>query len=216
MKTAIIAGSSGLIGGNVLEALLHDDRYSKVVAIGRRKIEISNSKLEQRIVDFDHLGEVDLSGNDIFCCLGTTIKKAGSQANFRQVDFNYPLNLAERSSACGAEHFMLVSSIGADPKSKVFYSRIKGETEEVVSGCQFKAVHIFRPSILLGPRPEFRLGESIGKAVMLGFGFLLTGRFKKYRAIKGSTVASAMIKYANQSEEGIFVYDSAEIQRAVQ
>lgn len=213
MKTAIVAGGSGLIGSNVLDLLLNDDRYSRVISIGRRKLDISHPKLDQQTVDFDHLENVDLSSDDVFCCLGTTIKKAGSQSNFRKVDFNYPHNVAERARECGASNFLLVSSLGADPKSKIFYNQIKGETEQVITQFQYKKTHIFRPSILLGARSEFRLGETIGKVVMVAFSLLLLGPLKNYKAIKGSTVAAAMLHFANQQEVGLFVHESAELKQ---
>jgi len=215
MKTAVIAGSSGLIGGILTKLLLEDKRYSKVISLGRRKLDISDPKLEQKIVDFNNLDEVDLACDDVFCGLGTTIKQAGSQANFRKVDFNYPANLAERSQVCGAKRFLLVSSLGADSKSKVFYSKVKGETEAVIAQVGLETVHIFRPSILLGARKEFRMGELLGKAAMKGLGFMMLGRLKKYRAIQASTVAKSMLYYANQPEVGLFIHESNQIQDSV-
>ena len=213
MKTAVVAGGTGLIGRNLLDLLLDDNRYDKVVSIGRKKIDLTHPKLEQQIVDFDKLDEADLAGDDVFCCLGTTIKKAGTQANFRKVDFNYPHNLAEKTLEDGASSFLLVSSIGADPESKIFYNRIKGETEDVITQFKFKTTHIFRPSILLGARPEFRFGETLGKAAIVVFGPLLFGPFKNYRAVKGSSVAAAMLYFAIQPEQGLFIHESAEIQQ---
>ena len=215
MKTAVIAGSRGLIGEILTKLLLNDNMYGKVISLGRRKLDISNPKLEQKIVDFNNLDKVELPCDDVFCCLGTTIKKAGSQANFRKVDFNFPANLAERSKASRAKRFLLVSSLGADAKSKVFYSSVKGETEAVIAQTGFETVHIFRPSILLGARKEFRMGELLGKAAMNVLGFMMLGKLKKYRGIQASTVAKSMIYYANQPEMGLFFHESDQIQDSV-
>jgi uncharacterized protein YbjT (DUF2867 family) len=213
MKTAVIAGSSGLIGRQVLNILLEDEGYSKVISLGRSELGIIHPKLEQRIVDFDHLDQIDLTCDDVFCCLGTTMKKAGSQANFRKVDFNYPHNLAARTLECGAGKFLLVSSLGADPGSNIFYNRIKGETEQVITQLQFQTTHIFRPSILLGHRSEFRLGETIGKVIMMATGLAMIGPLKNYKPVKSSSVAVAMVHFAKQPEEGLFIHESSEVRQ---
>ncbi len=213
MKTAVIAGYSGLIGSQLLSLLLAENTYRKVIAIGRRKLALKHPKLVQEIVDFDNLQLAANQVDDVFCCLGTTIKKAGSQEKFRLVDFQYPVNLANACLSRGAQKFLLVSSLGADENSAVFYNRVKGEVEKAVSQLGFTRIDILRPSLLLGHRDEFRLAESMGKLFMRGFGFLFFGPLKKYRAINSARVARAMLRFANETDQGIFVHESDELQQ---
>ena len=216
MKTALIAGASGLIGGFLLPILLKDSRYSRVISVGRRKLGIEHPKLTEVIVDMDDLPAMEKEKiDDVFCCLGTTIKKAGSKENFRRVDFQYPLNLAEFGLAYDARRYTLVSSMGADEESKIFYSRTKGEVEKVVATIGYNRVDIMRPSALLGPRKEFRLGERLGIILLRLFGFLLIGKAKKYRAIEAETVAKAMDKLMLEEKPGVFIHESDEIKEIV-
>lgn len=216
MKTALIAGASGLIGGFLLPILLEDSRYSRVISVGRRKLGIDHPKLTEVIVDMDDFPVMEKAKiDDVFCCLGTTIKKAGSKENFRKVDFQYPLNLAEFGLAHDARRYTLVSSMGADAESKIFYSRTKGEVEKVVSAIGYNRVDIMRPSALLGPRKEFRLGERVGIILLLLFGFLLIGKARKYRAIQAETVAKAMDKLMVEEKPGVFIHESDEIKEIV-
>src|SRR2546422_227594 len=129
-RTALLAGATGLVGGHVLRLLLADESYQKITVLSRRGLPVTSPKLQQRLIDFDHLADLDVPRvDDVFCCLGTTIKKAGSQEAFRKVDFGYVEALARIAARAGAKQFLLVSAIGADAKSRVFYSRVKGETE---------------------------------------------------------------------------------------
>jgi uncharacterized protein YbjT (DUF2867 family) len=166
------------------------------------------------VVDFDHLEKQRnaLQGHDVFCCLGTTIRAAGSQTAFRKVDFTYVVQAASIASANGAEQFLLVSSLGADKNSRAFYTRVKGEVEEAVSKLPFKAVEIFRPSVLIGNRKESRFNETFAIAVMKLISVVLVGRFRRYRAIEAKTVAQAMLSAAKQQSTGIMVYNSERIQ----
>jgi uncharacterized protein YbjT (DUF2867 family) len=149
----------------------------------------------------------------VFCCLGTTIKKAGSQEVFRKVDYAYPLRIAELAIANGAEQLLIVTALGADPNSRIFYNRVKGEIEQAISKIPFRAIHIFRPSILVGNRRESRPGERIGIAAMKFFSFLMVGSWRKYRPIRAELVARAMIAAAKMSRYGISIYESDEIMR---
>ena len=135
MKTALIAGHSGLVGGELLQLLLNSDKYNKVIAVGRREIDVQHPKLTQQIVDFNKL-EIDGKVDDIFCCLGTTIKKAGSQEKFRLVDYQYPINLGLAGLKAGASAYLLVSAHGASANSSIFYSRVKGEVEEGIQSLK--------------------------------------------------------------------------------
>jgi uncharacterized protein YbjT (DUF2867 family) len=208
-RTALVAGATGLIGGHVLDLLLAEARWSRVVTVGRRATGQQHAKLEQRVLDLGDLETVsDLPRvDDVFCCLGTTIKQAESQPAFRLVDHDFVVGLARAGLRAGATQFLLVSAIGADPESRVFYSRVKGETEAAIRRLPYEAIQIFRPSLLLGDRPEFRLGERIatlGAPVMTG---LLFGRLRRYRPIQAGTVARAMVTIAKDAPRGPNVYE---------
>ncbi|MFT4033320.1 MAG: oxidoreductase [Siphonobacter sp.] len=214
-KTALIIGASGLVGSNLIFKLLQSDRYDRVISLTRRSMHIKHSKLDERIVDFDHLTTQDFAGvNDIFCCLGTTIKKAGSQEAFRKVDFDYPLNVAKLAIAAGASQYLLVSSIGANAQSSIFYTRTKGEIEAAINALGFPSYAIFRPSTLLGKRKEFRLGEEIGKALdlLLSPITLLVPPLRRYKGIQALKVAKAMLAIASQEVPGKHIIQSDEMQ----
>jgi uncharacterized protein YbjT (DUF2867 family) len=213
-KSALVVGATGLIGGHCLKLLLDDDAYSKVSVITRRQLQLKHEKLEQCVIDFDQLEHHAsfIKANDVFCCLGSTIKKAGSQENFSKVDFAYPYQIAQIASANGSEQFLIVTSIGANPQSSVFYYRIKGEVENAVSTLPFRGVHIFRPSMLLGKREEFRLRDQVGAIVMRMLSFGMIGRWRKFRVIRASAVAHAMIQVAKRNLSGVNVFESNHIQ----
>jgi uncharacterized protein YbjT (DUF2867 family) len=205
-RTAVLAGASGLVGGYCLEALLREPRYERVIALVRRPLARRHEKLAEE--ELDRVDELAFPAEaDIFCALGTTMRKAGSKAAFRQVDFERPKRLAERGAVCGAAQFVLVSSVGADTRSRNFYLRVKGETEREVAALPFRAVHIFRPSFLTGPRVENRPGEKLAMAVAKKLGFLLRGGLEKYRAIPAETVGRAMVAAALRDERGVCIYD---------
>ena len=214
MRSALLVGASGLIGRSCLDALLRDEVYSKVTVFVRKPLPIQHPKLQQQVVDFDqleyhaHLIKCDA----IFCCLGTTIKQAGSQDAFYRVDFAYPYNIATIASRNGVGQFLIVTALGASSRSGVFYNRVKGNVEEAISGLKFSAIHIFRPSLLLGNRTEFRLGEKIAMSLFSIFGFILIGRWRKYRAIRASVVAEAMVTMAKLDLQGRRTYESDVIQ----
>jgi len=211
MPVALIAGATGLTGGHLLELLLKDSYYSSVIAITRKPLGRSDAKLSNVVIDFDKLSEaVDaLRADDVFCCLGTTIKRAGSQAAFRKVDYEYPLQLAQATQRLGARQFLIVTALGSDKSSSIFYNRVKGEVEEAIGKVGFPGYHIFQPSMLLGDRTEDRSGESAGKAVMKLLGFLIP---KKYKAIEGIRVARGMLHVAKQNVPGRIVHSSGELQ----
>jgi uncharacterized protein YbjT (DUF2867 family) len=217
-RIAVLAGATGLVGGRCFEALLHSPDYARVIVLTRRlpfnyvSIARPHAEVDPRRVDFDHLSATDLAGaNDVFCALGTTIKKAGSQVAFRKVDHEYVVNLARAAVEAGAKRFMLVSSVGADPHSGNFYLRVKGETEQAISALPFESVHIFRPGLLLGHRAEKRTGEGLAQLVMSKVNFLLAGGLRKYRAITAETVAKAMVRVAGTNTTGVHTYHFDEI-----
>jgi len=212
-KTALIFGATGLIGGHLLDLLLQHTAYQKVVTFGRSKIEKSHPKLTQEIVDFDqpdtfaHL----VKGDDIFCCLGTTRKKAGKEG-FYKVDFTYCFNAAKLGLDNGAKQFLLISSMGADADSMFYYNQVKGEIEDALKKLSYPSIRILQPSLLLGEREESRLGESIAQKVMGGIDKVAGNVLGKYGPIEAKEVAQAMI-YAAQSEvKGVQVYDSQELE----
>lgn len=212
-KTAALLGASGLIGGFCLQTLLGDPGYTEITALNRRPLLLSaHPKLMQKVVDFEALIPADVQGaDDIFCALGTTIRKAGSQAAFRRVDLEYPLAAARAARQAGTTQFVLVSSVGADPASKNFYLRTKGELERELAGVDFRALHIFRPSLLLGRREEFRLGERMMTALAPVFNAAMIGGLRRYRAISAAVVGKAMVVAAGQRKSGTFMYEHDEI-----
>lgn len=212
-RTALVAGATGLIGGHLVKLLVADPAYEKVVVLARRRLEnIASPKLQTIIADFDAL-DAALSGiavDDAFCALGTTIKVAGSQEAFRKVDHDYIAAFARAAKAAGARRFLLVSAMGADANSSIFYSRVKGETERAIRSIGFESLHIFRPGLLLGERREKRTGEEIGAALTPFLNPLMLGPLRAYRSIKSETVARAMAGAALSGGAGdhIHTYDA--------
>lgn len=215
-KNALILGATGLVGEECLRLLLQDQNYSNVKALVRRPLSIHHHKLQVIIADFEKLHSIsqEINADDVFCCIGTTIGKAGSQQAFRKVDFDIPLQTATLALLNGAQQFILCSSIGADAASSVFYSRVKGELENEVSKLGYKSVIIFRPSILLGDRKEQRTGEAIGRFVAEKFSFLFAGPLKKYAGAPITILAKKMVELANAGNKGIRIFENEEIIQA--
>ncbi len=217
-KTALVAGATGLIGQQLVDELLQLDNYSEVRVLVRGPIEKHHPKLIKVLFDFDHPDVSLVQGDDVFCCLGTTMKKAGSKEAFFIVDHDYPLQIARAAIQNGSNQYLIVTAMGADPSSSFFYNRVKGKLEEDLKKVGFSALHIFRPSLLLGNREEKRLGEKIGEAVMNFFNPLMVGPLKKYRAIDSAKVAKAMViaaqdPLADQVPQGAFIHESDQMQR---
>lgn len=212
-RSALLAGATGLVGWQLLNLLLSDPFYSRVYVLTRRKISLNHPRLEQLILDFDRLPEHDLPKvEDVFCCLGTTMKKAGSKAAFRKVDYDYPLVLAQEAAKKGASRYLLVTAMGANRSSLFFYNRVKGEVEEAISKLvQYKAVYVFRPSLLLGHRKEDRTGEAFAQKITRLLRPLMVGPFRKYRPIQAHVVAEGMLAAAKSDERGVVLYSSEQI-----
>jgi uncharacterized protein YbjT (DUF2867 family) len=210
MKTALIAGGTGLIGGQLLQRLLASDQYKTVIAVTRKNLP-PHTKLTQVMMGKDILGAFDPTWriDDVFCCLGTTMAKAHSKEKFYQVDFTYPFLLAEKGFALGAKQYLLVSALGANKKSSIYYNQVKGEIEEAIAGVGFETVHIFRPSLLLGLRAEKRSAEDAAKFFYKIFGFLIPA---KYKAIESLKIARAMVHFASHNQKGNFIHESVELQ----
>jgi len=214
-KIAVVAGATGLIGSELVKILLADDYYASIIQLSRKKTGISHPKLREYVIDFNNLDYElkDISADDVYCCLGTTMKQAGSREAFRKVDYEYVVSLAEIMQKKGTRQFLVVSAMGANPKSSIFYNKVKGEMELTIKNIPFPAIHIFRPSLLLGNRSEKRSGEKFAIFIFKSLKFLFVGSFRKFRGIEGSVVANAMVKIAASRGEGIFTYESEMISK---
>jgi uncharacterized protein YbjT (DUF2867 family) len=207
---ALIAGATGLVGSSLLDLLLKSDRYSKVISLQRGHAKVTNPKLVTIQTDFTNLDSIILPDvTEVFCCLGTTIKKAGSKEQFRKVDYEFPLALAKLGAKAHAKHFLIVTAMGANASSFFFYNKVKGEVEQQLSVLTgIPAVSVLRPSLLLGKRAEKRTGESIGIVLAEGINNL----FKTSIGIQAADVAKAMYALAKKSKQkGITYYASNRI-----
>ncbi|MGH7700800.1 MAG: NAD-dependent epimerase/dehydratase family protein [Gemmatimonadales bacterium] len=213
MKTALLAGASGLVGSRLLRLVLDDPGYERVTALVRRGLPLQHKKLVQREIDFEMLAELGNvpRADDVFCCLGTTMKQAGSREAFYRVDCTYVHELARLAAAQRARQFLLVSALGANPRSRIFYNRVKGEVEEAVKRIAFESIHIFRPSFLTGPRAERRLGERIAIPLFRALSPLMIGPLRRSRPIPAETVARAIVRVARKAQRGVHVYPSDQI-----
>lgn len=209
--TALVAGASGLIGGHLLDALLADPDHAEVHSLGRRPLPQQHPKLHQHTVDFARLEDTPLPpAQEAFCCLGTTIKKAGSQEAFRAVDHDAVLAFARAARRSGVQRFLVVTALGADPDARVFYNRVKGEVERDLRGMGFESLVILQPSLLLGDRAESRPGERVAIIASRVLAPLL--RPLASRPIEANTVARAMLALAKQAPGGTRVVPSGELQ----
>ncbi|ETZ24437.1 NAD-dependent epimerase/dehydratase family protein [Pedobacter sp. V48] len=213
-KKAILLGATGLIGNNLLAQLLNNPNYSEVLAIGRKKLNIEHPKLKELVVDFDHITQyaADITGDVVFCCLGTTNSKTPDKVQYKKIDYWYPLDIGSIAQNNGATSYHLISSMGADINSSLFYPKTKGEVERDLKAIPFKSIYIYRPSLLDGDRKEKRGAERILIGLMRVLNPLLIGSLKKYRSIKIETVASAMLKESLTDKKGVFIYPSDQIQ----
>lgn len=209
MRTAVIAGATGLVGGRCLAHLLDDERVGRVVALVRRPLALAHPKLTARTVDFAALSAdaIPKDVDDAFCALGTTMKQAGSQEAFLAVDERAVLAFARACRQRGARRFVLVSSLGADPRSMNFYLRTKGQVEQAIAAMGYETLHVLQPSILDGERPERRPGEELGLTVMRGAARLF-GAGWKYAPIPVDIVGKAMVRLAFSEVRGVHVHPS--------
>ncbi len=211
-KTALVIGATGLVGEETLRQLLQSAYYDKVIALTRRPLNIKDPKLENPVVDFDKPEQYSqIKADHVYNAMGTTIAKAGSQAAFKKADLDIPLQIAELALKNGATKFMSVSSMGADAKSLVFYSRTKGELEQALMQMKYKAVLIFRPSILLGDRKENRTGEAVGRYMAEMLSFIFAGPLRKYKGTPATVLAKAMMTAANNDTTGTHIIENEQI-----
>lgn len=207
-NSALMLGATGLVGAECVRQFANSGEFARVVVLARRPVSETIARLgvEGHVVDFEQLDTAApyFRVSHIVCALGTTIKKAGSQERFRRVDHDYPVAAARLGVQQGARHFLLVSALGANARSRIFYSRVKGEVEDAIRTLPYRSVTIVRPSLLLGERGEFRLGESIGK-LFVG----VTPR--RYRPVHARDVAATLLRAAVEDRPGVRVIESREI-----
>ena len=207
MKTALVFGSSGLVGGHLLSQLIENDDYNKIKIFVRSEPEINDPKVEIIKTDFNNLEnhKEDIKGDDCFFCIGTTKQNSPDKSEYRRVELEVPKQIAQIAKSNSVNSFVFVSSGYADPKSSGDYLKFKGEVEEELKRLDFPKLGIMRPSFLLGDRKEKRVGEKIGIFVFKLLSPLLLGPLKKMKPIQSETVAKAMISSANKNlEKNIF------------
>jgi uncharacterized protein YbjT (DUF2867 family) len=197
-RTALVFGGTGLVGKQLVDQLVMDERFLKIRVFNRREVTYSNEKIDSYKVDLSDISSFKqlVSGDVLFCCLGTTIKKAGNRQNFSKIDKDLPISLASVAFDNGVDHFMVISSIGANAKSSNFYLRTKGLMEHGIRSYRFQRITIVRPSLLLGKREEFRAMERLAAQILGWTSFLFIGLLRKYKPIKAENVALAMVAMA--------------------
>jgi uncharacterized protein YbjT (DUF2867 family) len=216
-KRAVVFGATGMVGKELINALLENNDYESIIAVVRKQLIITDPKLKQiKLSDFSKLMDLrdKLKAGVFFCSIGTTIKTAGSKEEFARVDLEIPKNIARLAESLSIPSFVAISSIGADANSSNFYLKTKGEMEKAVRDIYHGNLKFVRPSLLMGNRDEFRFGEKVSVAFMKGFGWLFAGPLKKYRGIYAHDVAHAMIKISDHSGDKM-IYESDELQRLV-
>lgn len=213
MRAAIVVGATGLTGRALVKQLCENEEYNSVTVIARRKLDFVHPKLEVKIREFDRLEESDIEfANELYCCLGTTIKKAGSKEAFEKVDFEYPLYIASLAKKRGVPHMLVITAMGANENSAFYYNRVKGKLEHDLIELNLQRLSIIRPSLLVGNRDEFRFGEKTGEVVLKIAKPFLVGPLKRSRAIEASQVAKAMIVIAlHGKKQPVTTYPSQEL-----
>ena len=213
MKTALIFGSSGLVGSHLLNLILNDDYYSNIKIFIRSDINIKSHKVEIINIDFKNIDNYSylIKGDDCFFCIGTTIKDTPDKNEYRRVEYEIPIKIASIAKTNNINSFMYISSLGSNTKTKNIYLKNKGDVEEFLKGLNFPCLSIIRPSLMLGFRNKFRLGEFIGQILFKNLSFLFIGRLRDYRAINAKDVAKAMINISKNDFKGIY-FDSNNLQ----
>lgn len=210
-RIALVAGATGLVGHRVVARLLCDPAYTQIHVLARRPLAIENARLTTWITDFADPAALQVAGDalaadDIYCCLGTTLKRAGSRAAFADVDERMVVDLARATQAAGARQFLVVSAVGASEHALAFYSRVKGRMEKAVAALDFAAVHIFRPSLLLGERSEHRAGEALAQRLAPLAAKLTRGPLRRYQPVTADDVAEAMLRIALRGDSGVQIH----------
>lgn len=205
---AVIIGATGLTGSLLVKKLAERKEFTSITALTRRSTASAEEKVSYKTINFDNMSGLKLKADVAFSCLGTTIKAAGNRENFRKVDFTYNIDFATKCRKSGIERFILLSALGADPESGVFYSRVKGELEKEIMTLGFRHLTIVRPSLLEGPRSEWRAGEYIARKIMKIFNPLLIGGLKKFRSVNIEYLTDVMIEEALRVEPGIRIIEN--------
>lgn len=200
MKTAILLGATGLTGGILLQELLEDSRYEKIILFNRRSAAVKHEKVEEHMVNLFHLEDhkEQFKADDVFVCIGTTKNKTPDEDTYRKIDHGIPVAAAKLSKLNGISTFAVISALGADPESSMFYNKTKGEMEQDVLKQKIPNTYIFQPSLIAGDREEKRGWENLAKQVMKVVNPALVGPLKKYRSIHPKTIAKAMVEVANK------------------
>ncbi|WP_223700549.1 oxidoreductase [Sutcliffiella deserti] len=209
-RTALILGASGLIGGYITKEILKNSDYNSLTSLVRRSPIKAHTKLNEIGIDFDHLSNYQdhFRVDEVFICLGTTRKKAGSKENFKKVDYEYVVEAAKIAKEQGVKRIAIVSAIGANANSSFFYNKIKGQMENAVTQINIPSTYFFRPSLLLGKREEFRIGEKTGEILEKLIQPALRGHLRKYHSIHASTVAKSMVSFMRNSKKGVHIIES--------
>ncbi|MCG7410248.1 NAD-dependent epimerase/dehydratase family protein [Paenibacillus sp. ACRRX] len=209
--TALVLGATGLVGSELM-ARIHT-YYKRVIVLSRRPVIVPFPNVEVHTIDFDRIDQYAalFQAEDVFCCLGTTIKQAKSKEAFRKVDYIYPLQAGKLSAAAQVRSFTIITAMGSSPKSAFFYSRVKGDLETGLQALPLRALHIVRPSLIIGARQEFRLGERAAAAISPLLSPILRGPLLKYRPIQASIIAEAMLYAASSGLGGTHIYPSDQL-----
>lgn len=211
MKTAVVIGSSGLVGSELIQTLQASPHYDHVLLLNRRTSGMAQTKISERIIDFEAPDLTGVVADDFYCALGTTLRKAGSQAAQYAVDHDYPCRIAAGLKALGVKRIGLVSSVGADARAGSFYLRTKGQLEEAIVALGFEQTVIARPSVLIGKRAEFRFGEEVAISVLRIFSPLLFGGLRKYQGVEARAVARCLVQAVTAGSPGVQVIESDQI-----
>lgn len=213
MRSALVVGATGLVGSSLVKLLCESEEYAAVNVISRRPLDFTHPKLVVKLCEFDQIADKDIEfAHEVFCCLGTTMKKAGSKQQFEKVDFEYPLTIAAIAKNRGVGHFIVISAMGANEKALAYYSQVKGKLEAELIKMDFPRLSIVRPSLITGDRQEFRLGETIGDKVLKVLNPILIGPLKKLHSIPATQIALAMKVIAlHGKEQKVAIYLSDEL-----
>jgi len=213
-KIALLFGATGRVGSQCLKMLLSSPIYKKVIVFNRRVSGVQHEKLEELIIDFDVIENYkkQIKGDDLFCCIGTSVKKAGSKEAFRLVDYNYVVKIAMIASANKVKQFLLISSQGADEYAITFYNEVKGEAEKAVKNMEFWGTHVFQPFILLGNKKEFSFFETITTNLGRSLNHIVGDWLGEFQPVEANILAMAMIQAAQGLDGGLNVYPAHHLQ----
>ncbi|MEK4384624.1 NAD(P)H-binding protein [Solibacillus sp. FSL W7-1464] len=213
MRSALVVGATGLVGSSLVKLLCESEEYVAVNVISRRPLDFTHPKLVVKLCEFNQIADKDIEfAHEVFCCLGTTMKKAGSKQQFEKVDFEYPLTIAAIAKNRGVGHFIVISAMGANEKALAYYSQVKGKLEAELIKMDFPQLSIVRPSLITGDRPEFRLGETIGDKILKVLNPILVGPLKKIHSIPATQIALAMKVIAlHGKKQKVAIYLSDEL-----